>query len=46
VTSGGEEVCHCSVFDGCAYKLIAGGSGAKLVCKNGTADAGCSALAP
>jgi hypothetical protein len=46
VTNGGEEFCHCSVFSGCAYKLVAGDTGAKLVCKNGTADAGCSAIDP
>jgi len=44
VTNSGEEFCHCSDFSGCAYKLIANDTGAKLVCKSGVADAGCSAL--
>jgi hypothetical protein len=42
VTNGGDENCHCSEFTGCAYKLIAGDTGAKLVCKTGTGDATCS----
>jgi len=41
VTNGGEENCHCAVAQNCAYKSIAGGSGAKLVCKGGAADAAC-----
>jgi hypothetical protein len=43
VTNGGEENCHCSEFTGCIYKSIAGGTGAKLVCKAGAGNAGCSA---
>jgi hypothetical protein len=43
VTNGGEENCHCSNFDSCTYKLIAAGTGAKLVCKAGTGDPACSA---
>jgi len=37
VTNGSEVHHHCSNFEqsDCAYKQIAGGSGAKLVCKNG-----------
>jgi hypothetical protein len=46
VTNGGEENCHCSAFTGCAWKEIAGGTGAKLVCKNGAGDAACSAVVP
>lgn len=46
VTNGGDEICHCSTFPACIYKSIAGGTGAKLVCKGGGADAGCAALAP
>lgn len=38
VWNGGEEYRHCAMFTGCAYKLIAGGTGAKLVCKNGAPD--------
>jgi hypothetical protein len=44
VTNGGDEFCHCSDFSGCAYKLIAKGTGAKLVCKSGVGDAACTAL--
>ena len=46
VTNDGETNCHCSTFTGCAYKLIAGDTGAKLVCKTGTADGGCAAAPP
>jgi len=46
VTNGGEENCHCSEFSGCVYKLIAGNTGAKLVCKTGAVDVACSAIAP
>jgi hypothetical protein len=46
VTNGGEENCHCSEFTGCIYKSIAGGTGAKLVCKSGTGEATCSVGAP
>lgn len=46
VTNDGETNCHCSTFSGCTYKSIAAGTGAKLVCKNGTGDAGCAALGP
>jgi cysteine-rich repeat protein len=46
VENGGDENCHCSTFSGCAYKLIAGGTGAKLVCKSGAADGACSAICP
>ena len=44
VTNGGEEFCHCSEFSGCAYKLIAKDTGAKLVCKSGVADPGCGGM--
>jgi hypothetical protein len=46
VDNGGDETCHCSTLSGCSYKLIAGGTGAKLVCKLGTGDAGCAAICP
>jgi hypothetical protein len=46
VTNGGEEHCHCSAFTSCAWKEIAGGTGAKLVCKRGTGDPACSAVVP
>jgi hypothetical protein len=45
VTNGGDETCMCSSFSGCAYKKIAADSGAKLVCKNGTGDGACTAVA-
>lgn len=43
VTNGGEENCHCSAFTGCVYRSIAAGTGAKLVCKEGTPDDACPA---
>lgn len=46
VTNGAEENCHCSTFTGCIYKSIAGGTGAKLVCKSGAGDALCQAASP
>jgi YVTN family beta-propeller protein/cysteine-rich repeat protein len=44
VTNGGEETCHCSAFAECAYKSIAAGTGAKLVCKGGVPDGDCTAF--
>jgi hypothetical protein len=44
VDNGQDESIHCSTFTGCAYKLIAAGTGAKLVCKTSTADPTCAAL--
>lgn len=35
VNNGGEVLQHYTAFTQCTYKSIAGGSGAKLVCKNG-----------
>lgn len=46
VTNGGQETCHCSQFATCRYKLLAGGSAAKLICTLGTGDASCDALNP
>jgi hypothetical protein len=46
VNNDGDSTCHCTTFSSCAYKLIAGDTGAKLVCKGGTADALCSAITP
>jgi hypothetical protein len=43
VMNGGERYCHCSDFTGCTYKPIASGTGAKLVCHSGVADALCPA---
>ena len=45
VTNGGAVFRHCTEFQNaaCAYKLIAGDTGAKLVCKGGTPDATCAA---
>jgi hypothetical protein len=46
VDNAGEENCHCSEFTGCVYKSIAGGTGAKMVCKSGSGDALCTAAGP
>jgi hypothetical protein len=48
VTNGGETTCHCTEFAEatCTYKLIAGDTGAKLVCKGGGPDGTCAALSP
>lgn len=49
VTNGGEEKCHCSHTggpDGCAYRSIAGGTGAKMVCRGGGVNDTCDALTP
>jgi cysteine-rich repeat protein len=43
VNNGAQRFCHCSEFTGCAYKAIAAGTGAKLVCKAGVADPICVA---
>jgi hypothetical protein len=43
VTNGVEENCHCSEFQGCLWKSVSGGLGAKLVCRDGTGDASCRA---
>lgn len=39
-----EVTAHCSAFSACKYKVIAAGTGAKLVCKTSTADPDCTAL--
>jgi len=43
VTNGGATYRHCTTFAGasCVHKIIAGGTGAKLVCKGGVADPTC-----
>ena len=43
VSNGATANNFCSVFSGCAFKEIAGGTGRKLVCKSGVADPNCSA---
>lgn len=47
VTNDGATFCHCSQFANasCSWKSIAGGTGAKLVCKGGVADGDCDAVA-
>lgn len=40
-SSTGFDSSFCSTFTGCAWKSIAGGTGAKLVCKGGAADPTC-----
>jgi hypothetical protein len=42
----GFDTSFCSTFSGCAWKSIAGGTGAKLVCKPGVADGTCGGPAP
>src|SRR5262245_61978543 len=42
----GFDDSFCTTFSGCAWKSIAGGSGAKLVCKGGVGDPTCAASAP
>jgi hypothetical protein len=46
VVNDGQATSHCSVFPPgtCTRKLIAGDTGAKLVCKPGFSDNGCLAL--
>lgn len=45
VVNGGVTTCHCTAFSGCMHKSIAGGTGAKLVCKSPNApDGACAAL--
>jgi hypothetical protein len=44
VNNDGEETCHCSAFAECDYRLIAGDTGAKLVCRGGTPDPDCHAI--
>jgi len=44
IDNGGDENCFCSTFASCRWKSIAGGTGAKVVCKTGTGDASCAAL--
>jgi hypothetical protein len=44
VDNGPDSNCFCSTFATCAWKSIAAGTGAKVVCKTGTGDATCAAL--
>jgi 6-phosphogluconolactonase (cycloisomerase 2 family) len=46
VDNGPDHNCFCSTFGTCAWKSIAAGTGAKLVCKTSTGDATCAALLP
>jgi cysteine-rich repeat protein len=43
VTNDVDSNCFCSELNACVWKSIAGGTGAKLVCKGGIADPACSA---
>jgi len=43
VENGTEGICHCTAFTSCSYRLIAGDTGAKLVCKSGGGDPSCQA---
>jgi hypothetical protein len=45
VTNGPDTTCHCTEFPVCSYKSIAGGTGAKLVCKTpNSGEPACTAL--
>jgi hypothetical protein len=43
IRNGGVETCHCSHFTDCAFTPVAGGTGAKLVCRDGGGDPSCAA---
>ena len=45
ITNAGDERCHCTHFTGCAFSPVAGGTGAKLVCRAGAGDPACAAHA-
>jgi cysteine-rich repeat protein len=44
VQNGVTANCFCSNLDSCSWKSIAKGTGAKLVCKGGTADPSCGGI--
>jgi hypothetical protein len=45
VTNGQETHRHCTQFNACVHKAIAGGTGSMLVCKgNSTGDSACTAV--
>src|SRR5262249_49842935 len=47
IVNGGEETRLCTQFAGCVHKLIAGGTGYKLICKgNSSGDAACTGAVP
>ena len=47
LSDGPSTTRHCTQFAGCVHKVIAGGTGYKLVCRDGsTADSGCMAAPP
>jgi expansin (peptidoglycan-binding protein) len=45
LTNGPDHTRHCTVFPAgaCAFEAIAGGAGAKMICKGGVADPTCAA---
>lgn len=43
LTNDATSNCFCSELNTCVWKSIAGGTGAKLVCKGGATDASCTA---
>jgi hypothetical protein len=45
-SSTGFDTSFCSTLSGCAWKSIAGGTGAKLVCKGGAPNGACSGPTP
>jgi len=44
VQNGSTANCFCSFLPDCSWKSVAGGTGAKLVCKGGSADPACGGL--
>jgi Protein of unknown function (DUF1566) len=47
IVNGGDETRLCTQFAGCVHKLIAGGTGYKLLCKgNSVGDPACTAASP
>jgi len=47
VTNGAESISHCTAFNACVHKVIAGGGNFKLICKGSSdADSACTAYLP
>jgi hypothetical protein len=41
-SNGPDQMCHCSKFSECSYKIISDGAAAKLVCRNAAPDPLCN----
>ncbi len=41
-SNGPDQICHCSKFSECSYKVVSGGDAAKLVCRNAAPDPTCN----